>query len=356
MKSELFYRNLFADSLDGILLTDEKGVISFASPAIRKILGHSAEETAGKNIFDFVHPDDLQVAESNFRDEVKMEPRLKFVNVRLVKVDAEYVWCIVRSHNLLFNPYVGKMVVYFYDDTLRREAEMALKESEAEQRKLLEELIEQEIQKQKLLTQATIDGQEKERLELGKELHDNFSQHLTMTKLYLEVVREKAPDEILEMVSHAHSNLSDIINDIRKLSQSLVPPTLGDLGLIESIQDLCDSLRRTQTIKVEFYHRHFDETVMADNMKLMLFRIIQEQVNNVIRHSQAGKLTIKLQADAEQVFLSIADNGIGFDATIKKRGLGLTSIFNRVGLFNGQMHLRTSMGKGCLLSITVPLE
>ena len=148
-------------------------------------------------------------------------------------------------------------------------------------------MIEQEIQKQRQLTQATIDGQEKERLEIGKELHDNISQHLTTTKLYLEVGRDKASDEVQEMIMLAHKNLSDIINELRLLSQSLVPPTLGDLGMIESIQDLCDSLRRAHTFQIEFDSRHFNEEVMPENLKLMLFRIIQEQMNNIIRHAHA---------------------------------------------------------------------
>ncbi len=354
-KSELFYRNLFADSLDGMLLTDDKGMISFASPAITKILGYEPEETIDRSAFEFVHPDDRDLAISSFQEEVQMDAQQKFITIRLMKNTGEYVWCIVRGHNLLYNPYVAQMVVYFHDDTLRRQTEEALRESELEQRRLMQQLIDQEIQKQKLLTQATIDGQEKERLEIGKELHDNISQHLTMTRLYLEVVREKAPPEILEMVTNAHKNLSEIVNEIRRLSQSLVPPTLGDLGLIISVGDLCDTLRRTQGYQAEFHHRYFSEDELADNLKLMLFRIIQEQVNNIIRHAEATQVTIKLQADAEQLFLSVADNGKGFDANQDPRGLGLINIINRAGLFNGKVDIQTAPGEGCVLTVTVPL-
>jgi len=386
------------------------------------------------------------------------------------------VWCIVRGHNLFHNPYVGRMAIYFYDDSLRRFAVEALNESErkfsnliqnlhlgvmllspdgeilacnttllatigmrqeqmigrnlskfdwhikrddgsdfpeeerpvrralvtkkpvtdqvmgiqkpgtedwvwvmtnvkplldekgnvdtilcsytdiTEQRKIAKESIEQEIQKQKLITQATIDGQEKERLQIGKELHDNISQHLTMTRLYLEVVRDKAEGNLLEMVSHAHRNLSDIINEIRVLSQSLVPPTLGDLGLIESVHDLCGALQRTQAFQVEFQHRHFNEDYLPENMKLMLFRIIQEQVNNIVKHSRASKVIVKLQSDAEQVSLTVSDNGIGFDPENRKRGLGLTGISNRASLFNAQTQIESSPGKGCSLNVTVPFS
>jgi PAS domain S-box-containing protein len=475
-KSELFYRNLIADSLDGMILTDEKGDISFVSDSIRQILGYEAGELTGRNAFEFVYPEDMTKAHTAFDDEIRLEAQFNFINIRLLKKSGEWIWCIVRGHNLFHNPYVGRMVIYFYDDSLRRFAEEAFHESEklfhnliqnlnlgvmvlngkaeimscnpamlktieyteaqllgkgiftfpwivlredgsnfllqdrpvyqvmktrqpvhdvvmgiqsfkshewvwlmtnvdpvldhqgnistiicsytdiTEQRNRVKDQMLQELQKQRMLTQATIDGQEKERLQIGKELHDNISQHLTMTRLYLEVVTEKANGEVLEMITHAHKNLSDIINEIRILSQSLVPPTLGDLGLIESVQDLCDSLRRTQAFQVDFHHRYFTEEEIPDNMKLMLFRIIQEQVNNIVRHASAKQVIVKLQADAEQIILSISDDGVGFNAENHKRGLGLIGIVNRAGLFNAKTSIDTTPGKGCAITIIVPFS
>ncbi|HEY6063702.1 MAG TPA: sensor histidine kinase, partial [Chitinophagaceae bacterium] len=225
-----------------------------------------------------------------------------------------------------------------------------------EQKRLARELIEQEIQKQKLLTQATIDGQEKERLEMGKELHDNINQHLNTTRLYLEVAREKATGEVKEMIEFSHKSLAGIIDKIRYLSQSLVPPTLGDIGLVESIQDIADSLRRTHKFKIDFFHRHFVEDGLPENLRLMLFRITQEQVNNVIRHAGAQTIQIKLGADAENILLTIADDGKGFDPCNYKKGLGLTNITNRASLFNGIVEIDAAPGKGCRLTVIIPLS
>ncbi|MEK7226118.1 MAG: histidine kinase, partial [Bacteroidota bacterium] len=168
-----------------------------------------------------------------------------------------------------------------------------------------EEAARQAAQKQKQLTQATIFGQEKERQEIGKELHDNINQHLNTTRLYLEVAKEKATGETLEMINLSHKSLTAMINEIRVLSQSLVPPTLGDLGLVESVQELCDSLRRAHKFNIDFYYRHFSEEELPGNLRLMLFRIVQEQINNIIRHANANNVQIKLQTDAEYLFLTI---------------------------------------------------
>jgi PAS domain S-box-containing protein len=225
-----------------------------------------------------------------------------------------------------------------------------------EQKRLSQQLVEQEIQKQKQITQATIDGQEKERREIGKELHDNINQHITTTRLYLEVGEEKANGEIKEMIQRARKELAAIFNVVRNLSQSLVPPTLGDIGLIESVKDICNSLKVTHKFNVHFNYHSFSEEVLPDNMKLMLFRIIQEQINNIVRHSAADTIRIRLIADAEAAELRINDNGKGVDLSQGRKGLGLTNITNRAELFNGKVDIKTAPGEGFILTVSVPLK
>ena len=169
------------------------------------------------------------------------------------------------------------------------------------------------------------------------------------------MAKEKASGEVLEMISLSHKNLAAIINEIRQMSQSLVPPTLGDLGLIESVQDLCDSLRRAHTFTIEFLYRHFNEENLPGNLRLMLFRIIQEQVSNIIRHAQATVIQIKLQSDAEYINLTITDNGKGFiPGTAKNGGLGFSNISTRAALFNGKVEITAAPDKGCSLSVLIP--
>jgi PAS domain S-box-containing protein len=478
VRSESFYRNLITHSLDGMVLTDEKGNITFSSPSVLSLLGYNADSMIGRNVFEFIHADDLLLARKSFEIELRKGPRIEYLVFRVRRADGRWIWCHVRGYNLIDTEDIEAMVIHFADDSHRKKAEDKLRESEelirhllnnmktgvimqdvmsemlicnraayelmgvtedqllgnvpfdprwnvihedgtdfptnqqppaiaiktkeavrdvimgvyrpafndrvwllvnaepimdeqkeilhvicsftdiTEQKKLSTALVGQEIQKQRLLTQATIDAQEKERREIGKELHDNISQHLTTTRLYLEVAQGKAvAEDVRDMISHAYKELNDIINEIRKLSQSLVPPTLGDIGLVESIQDLCDSLQRTHTIDVDFNHKSFTEQILAENMKLMLFRIIQEQVNNIIRHSGADTISIFLQSDAEQVGLTINDNGKGFDILAEnKRGLGLANMNNRVSLFNGKLEIWSAQGKGCTLMVTVPLS
>ena len=211
-----------------------------------------------------------------------------------------------------------------------------------------------EMQTHKQLIQATIDSHEKEKQEISKELHDNISQHLTTNRLYLEMARDKVTGESFEIINRVHQGLSKIIKELRQLSQSLVPTALGDIGLIESVQEICDSLKNTHEFAIDFFHRHFNENQLPANLKLMFFRIIQEQVNNIIRHADADSIQIQFQSDAEHIMLSVADNGKGFDSSNYKKGLGLINIINRAGLFNGKVENNASPGKGCTISVSIP--
>ena len=475
-ESEKFYRNMSYYSFDGIIMSDEKGKVVYCGPSVQRISGYEPSQLLGRNLFDFIHPEDMDSATEAFVKELKKRSEVSYLLLRLKHVSQEWIWCSVRTHNLLDTPGFNAMVIYFTNDSRRKEAEDKLRESEekfrnliynlkqgvivheqngsinivnqaavdmfgvtkeellnptaiahpwdviredgtvfpeneypvrlvlstktavrdvvmgiyrhltndrawllvnaepildedgeiisilssmadiTEQKRLTRELFEQEVQKQKLLVQATIDGQEKERQLMGKELHDNINQHLTTTRLYLEVAREKASGEALEMIQLSHKTLAGIIYEIRQLSQSLVPPTLGDIGLTESIQELCDSLRRAHAFNIDFYHPYFHEEDMQANLKLMLYRITQEQVNNIIRHAHAANLQIKLQSDAEYIFLTISDDGIGFDPAHYKKGMGFSNIVTRADLFNGKVEIDTAPGKGCQLSIIIPLE
>jgi signal transduction histidine kinase len=222
-------------------------------------------------------------------------------------------------------------------------------------RKLILQFNEQEIIRQKQLLQVTIDAQEKERREIGRELHDNISQHLTITRLHLEVAKEMAQGPLSEAINLAHKSLLGIVNEIRILSHSLVPPSINDIGLIASVQDLCDSLVSSGSYILDFNHEGFTEEVMPENMRLTLYRIIQEQINNIMRHSEASRIFISLQIVDDTILLFVEDNGKGFEPKKVRKGMGFTNISNRAGLFGGLVRIDSAPGKGCVIEVEIPV-
>jgi PAS domain S-box-containing protein len=262
---------------------------------------------------------------------------------RFRKSNGNYVLVSDRGF-LIYNQHaqVSRMVGSMQDITEKREME--------------KQLLKQELDKQKLIAQAVVDAQEKERSLIGKELHDNVNQILSTAKLYLEVARtdDNERDSLIEMSTH---NISDAINEIRTISRSLVPSSIGDLGLVESIQDLVESIKLTRKLQVEFYHHDGIDEIMSEQQKLMLFRITQEQVNNVMKHANAQNLVIALTTDEDSINITITDDGRGFDAdqVRHKKGVGLSNIASRAELFNGTVNIDTAPGKGCSLSIIIPI-
>lgn len=263
---------------------------------------------------------------------------------RFKKADGKYVLVSDRGF-LIYNQQgkVSRMVGSMQDITEKRELE--------------KRLLKQELNKQKLVAQAVVDAQEKERSLIGKELHDNINQILSTAKLYLEVARNDEKERI-SLIDMSTQGISDAINEIRTISRSLVPSSIGDLGLVESIQDLVESIKLTRKLNVEFYYHSGIDDLMSEQQKLMIFRIAQEQVNNVMKHAQARNLIIELFTEDNTINISISDDGKGFDPeqVRHKKGVGLFNITSRAELFNGKVNINSSPGKGCTLNVNIPIS
>jgi PAS domain S-box-containing protein len=291
-----------------------------------------------------IHAQDLKRIKTSLQNFLRRKTKTRWEDeYRYRKSDGSYAYVLDKAY--LINDSEGRpmrMIGSMQDITSRKELE--------------QKLIEQEIGKQKMLTQATIDGQEKERKEIGKELHDNINQILSTTKLYLDLAQNTAEGNTAELITISSRNIMEAINEIRKLSRSLVPPTLGDLGLIESIKDLCDAFISMKTFNIDFVHRNVREKHVPDNQKLMLFRIIQEQTNNIVKHAKASNVKIELKASKGILNLEIADDGRGFDPAKTKKGVGLNNIVNRVELFNGTVDIIAVPGQGCTVRVAIPVK
>lgn len=223
-------------------------------------------------------------------------------------------------------------------------------------RKVLEqELLKNELDKQKAINQATVDSQEQERTEIGKELHDNVNQVLTTTKLYLELALSN--EELRnELIQKSCKNIVGVINEIRQLSRSLMDPTLGDLGLIDSLHDLIENVNLTRRLHVNLNADRRLETHLDKNHKLTIFRIIQEALNNAIKYARATTVQISFQLASDTAEVIIHDDGIGFDPASIKKGAGLKNIQNRVYLIGGTYSIESAPQQGCKIIIHFPIK
>ena len=226
-----------------------------------------------------------------------------------------------------------------------------------EKRRAEAELARQADTRQKLITETSIQVQEREREEIGKELHDNINQILAATKLYLEIaIQEEEEDAPPEALLRSQENLTLAMEEIRQLSQSLVAPSLGGIGLDQALKKLIANLPQSSTLELQLDISHYRDDIRDESMKLMCYRIVQVQLNNIIKHAHAHRATIQLKREPDRLELTIQDDGIGFDTTKKSNGIGLRNIRNRVGFYNGTVTIDSEPGKGCILTIIIPLS
>jgi signal transduction histidine kinase len=215
-------------------------------------------------------------------------------------------------------------------------------------------LLDEKLRHHKQISEAIIKVQETERKQLGQELHDNINQILATTKLYLDIAKDNPLMQQELMLKSAH-NINDVISELRKLSKSLTPPSLGEIGLIASIDDLLNNILQTGQMEVNFYHDNFSEEKVTPEKQLIVYRIVQEQVNNILRHSHAKNIVVELKNNDRFLNLTIQDDGIGFDPSKPSTGIGLKNIRNRAELYNGTMHIDTAPGEGCVLHVRFEL-
>lgn len=332
--------------------TDLKTGKSIWSDELFRIYGLEPSTVApdlGK-LVSLIHPDDrervLNALHATFNGKGSFDLESRIVqpngNIRIIHAQGQLV------KNLLGE--IEKFIGVLHDITSQKEAEDRLRQEESERIRLEKQLLEEKVNRQKQIARATINTQEKERSEIGKELHDNVNQILASAKLFLSSPfiegseREKFTNKAID-----HINMA--IEEMRKLSKSLVSPSAADLGIIDTINDLVYDIKMAQKIDARFDDGGIDESTLDNGVKLTMYRIIQEQVTNILKYAEATVVRIAIKEEDKRLVLTITDNGKGFDFASKRRGIGLNNIINRADVFNGKVDIQTAPGMGCTVKV-----
>ena len=216
----------------------------------------------------------------------------------------------------------------------------------------LSKMLEDKVNYQRKIAQAIINVQEAERKLLGEELHDNITQILATTKLYLGLAIEK-PAMNEELIKKSSHNIVEVITELRNLSKSLTPPSLEDLGLIPSIEDLAYMFSQSKKVNIDFSAADFNEQWVSKEKKTVLYRIIQEQLNNIARYTNAQYVTIALSNTENRINLTVWSDGKFKDTKYASSNMGLENIRNRTELFNGSTELDYSSDDGVTLKVEI---
>jgi PAS domain S-box-containing protein len=313
----------------------------FRNEALLKLIGYHQEKPCGLGWwYKQIHPE----------DRVKVEDKIENILASKEKAwEQEYRFLCADG---LYKIVLDRGFVVYQDNNPVRMVGSLQDISEIKQLEAL--LVREKLKRQQQVAEAILQAQEQERTRIGHELHDNVNQILFTCKLYLDSIC--APEDEEKGIKEKTTELLVMaIEEIRKLSKELVSPRLKESGLIACIDELIDQLGVVDPFHVHFVPEDKPKIESLDyNIKVTLFRIIQEQIKNIIAHSEARNVSLHLSVRQKKVHLLVEDDGVGFDASQTRRGIGLSNIYERTNLYNGKVVLKTEPGNGCSMLIIIP--
>jgi PAS domain S-box-containing protein len=328
-------------SASGVVVTDRKGRIIYVNSSFLNMFGyHEKSDVLDKNAMD-LFPEgeakkfsDVQATVDESKGETEeFLARHRGGTVFPVEVSASNV--TDRMGNV-----VGR-IASFTDITERKRLERELRNSEKRLRHL---------------SQRILDAQEEERKLIARELHDGIGAALTNIKYSLEQHLDDHPEE-RESLEHVVSTVRHAIKDTSRISRSLRPSILDDMGVIPAIKWFCRGFQEANNgIKVEM-RLEVKEREVPEPLKLVIYRMLQEALTNVSKHSSAQRAVVALKRNQDSLELCIEDNGGGFDVyEAIETGMGLTSMRERARFTGGVFSVKSEAGAGTGIRVLWPLK
>ncbi len=369
---------------DAVIATDDRGLITFMNPIAEGLTGWKLSESAGRNltdIFRIIHRDTRIPVEN---------PVLKVLAHGHIVGLANHTRLIARNGNEIpiddsaapIKDDRGDMlgvILVFRDITEREEAERKLtqqaddlktlaeslerrvKERTAElasanerlerdirDRKAAEKKLGQSEMKLREISIQLMSTQETERKRIAGELHDSVAGYLGAIKFKLESILDQYDlhEEASRDISGVVEMIQQAVEEIRRIMSDLRPSMLDDLGIAPSLQWFCREFQKTYTDVAVELRTGIVETRIPDTLKITIFRICQEALNNAAKHSRATRLCLGLEEKDHTLTLAIRDNGQGFDSRAVRRGLGLSTMRERAEVAGGDFSITSAKGKG----------
>jgi PAS domain S-box-containing protein len=311
---------------------------TYCNSPLLEFTGLSPEAAMGWGWAETIHPEDkdqcLNIWGKAFdrRESFRMEHRIR-------RHDGEYRWVIdsgVPRFNAdgSFAGYIGSA----FDVTERKLAEEAIS----------------------MVSRRLIEAHEEERAWLARELHDDIGQQiclLLMSLGRLSTDMQASMPEIREGITKAIEQASNIVIDMRALSHRLHSSKLEYLGLVAAAEGHCNEIADQHQVEVKLRTENIPRD-LSQEISLCIFRVLQEALQNAIKHSRARRFEVLLSGKSEEVRLTVSDFGVGFDpiAAMKSRGLGLTSMKERLKLVDGELWIESESGAGTTVHVRVPLH
>ncbi|HXN46419.1 MAG TPA: chemotaxis protein CheB [Bryobacteraceae bacterium] len=330
-----------------IVVRHPDGTITGFNAACQETSGFSFEEVKNRRLGDFLlAPEEVDESENVFaalRDGVETAARYENCWIRKDGSRRVIAWSSLAHHAA--DGSVIHIISTGLDITARKMAEDALRQSQEELRRL---------------TASLFTTQEEERKRLARELHDDMNQRMAMLANEVNLLERDlpgSPDLVRDQLRSLRERVEQLSDDLRRAAHQLHPSSLEHFGLVAALDAYCPDFSKLYPIRLKFTHRGVPASIPFD-VSLCLYRVAQECLHNIAKHSGANEATLALRGDKKGLVLSVIDKGEGFDPDLlpDQKGLGIVGIRERVRLVGGSVSIQSRAGHGTEIDVRVPLN
>ncbi len=330
------FESVITNTSDAVIITDVNCFedtdhkIVYINEAFTKMTGYSREEVIGKNPNFFQGPKTNRNELRRLKKSIKKWERCE-IEVINYKKNGEEFW-----NNIAISPVADSTGSYTHWIAIERDITLRKKKDQD-------------------ITKAIINAQEHERLQIGGELHDNVNQILAGVLLNLGMTKSRPFEEQAEWIDKSVGYIHLAIKEIRTLSHQLAPLSIDENSLQTTFETFLKSININNQFIIKFYIDEVGTMHIDGDIQLNLYRILQEQTNNIMKYSKASIIEVTLMLVNNCIRLRINDNGVGFDTKKSKTGIGIRNIKKRTELFSGIFSIKSSPGKGCEIIVEIPV-
>jgi len=331
-ESEKQFRTIVETTNEGVWLLDSELHTSYVNRQMAEMLGYEPGQVVGRSVFDFYFAEDVEHKKQVLsRRQQGLSDQCE---ERLLRKDGNELWVRMAATPVFKdNGEFGGALAMMADITERKRAEKALAD----------------------MSRKLIQAQEQERARIGRELHDDINQRLAMLALEIGRLQDNHP-ELRSSLQALRQQTTEISNDVQALSHELHSSKLEYLGVVAGMKSWCKEFSERQSMEIDF--KTEVSSTLPLEVGLSLFRVIQEALHNAQKHSGVKRIELQLREDSGEIHLVVSDLGRGFDleTAMQGRGLGLTSMGERVRLMNGTISIESKPMCGTTIHVRVPLE